>query len=101
MIAVGDLDAARRRYEQLGFEVRVGGEHDAIGTANLIVPFDDERYIELIGVRDAALARERLPEGVRFVELVDAFEEIPMIFVLRTDPLPDIRTRLAAAGIAT
>ncbi|TYB48188.1 VOC family protein [Actinomadura chibensis] len=101
MIAVADLDAAAERYRGLGFEVRPGGRHRALGTENAIIPFRAGRYIELIGMRDADAARRRLNEGDRFAALVDAHDELPMIFVLRAGDLADVRARLASAGIAT
>ncbi|TMR06933.1 VOC family protein [Actinomadura soli] len=100
MIAVADLDTAAARYRGLGFDVRAGGRHHALGTENVIIPFRAGRYIELIGVRDAVAARRRLNEGARFVELVDAYDEIPLIFVLRAGDLEDVRARLDSAGIA-
>jgi hypothetical protein len=101
MIAVANLDAAAQRYRDLGFEVRTGGEHESLGTANTIVPFAAGSYIELIGVRDREAARANMPEGPRFVDILEQYDEIPMIFVFRADRLADVSAQLASAGIGT
>ena len=100
MIGVADLDAASARWRTLGFEVRPGGEHDGLGTANAIVPFARRGYVELIGIRDAATTRAAMRDGERFVELVQAHQEIPLIFVLRADDLGAAQSALAGAGLA-
>ncbi|MER7007142.1 VOC family protein [Dactylosporangium sp. NPDC000555] len=101
MVAVADLEAAGERYRDLGFEVRTGGRHANLGTENLIIPFRRERYIELIAVRDVASTRRNLEQGDRFVDLLERYDELPMIFVLRVSDLPGVRARLDAADIAT
>lgn len=52
---VPDLDAAVRDYQALGFTVQPGGQHPQLGTHNAAWRLDT-RYIELIAVRDAAVA---------------------------------------------
>jgi hypothetical protein len=56
---VPDLDAAMRHYQALGFTVQSGGEHPQFGTHNAAWRLD-ARYIELIAVRDEAVARAGL-----------------------------------------
>ncbi len=53
---VPDLDAATQAYQGLGFTIQPGGEHPGLGTRNAAWRID-ARYIELITVHDAGLAR--------------------------------------------
>lgn len=53
VIAVGDLAAATRDYQALGFTVVPGGEHAGGVTHNALVAFDDGSYLELIAFRQA------------------------------------------------
>jgi catechol 2,3-dioxygenase-like lactoylglutathione lyase family enzyme len=56
---VPDLDAAVRDYQALGFTVQRAGQHPQFGTHNAGWRLD-ARYIELIAVRDEAVARAGL-----------------------------------------
>ena len=53
---VPDLDAAIRDYQAVGFTVQRAGQHPQFGTHNAVWRLDT-RYIELIAVRDEAVAR--------------------------------------------
>jgi hypothetical protein len=53
---VPDLDAAMRDYQALGFTVQRAGQHPQSGTHNAGWRLDT-RYIELIAVRNEAVAR--------------------------------------------
>lgn len=53
---VPDLDAAMQAYQGLGFTIQPGGEHPGLGTRNAAWRID-ARYIELITVHDAGVAR--------------------------------------------
>jgi catechol 2,3-dioxygenase-like lactoylglutathione lyase family enzyme len=53
---VPDLDAAMQAYQGLGFTIQPGGEHPGVGTRNAAWRID-ARYIELITVHDAGVAR--------------------------------------------
>lgn len=56
---VPDLDMAVRDYQALGFTVQRGGQHPQFGTHNAAWRLDT-RYVELIAVRDEAVARAGL-----------------------------------------
>jgi len=58
---VPDLDAAVRDYQALGFTVQRAGQHPHLGTHNAGWRLDT-RYIELIAVRDEAVARASFGE---------------------------------------
>lgn len=53
VIAVRDLDAARRSFERLGFTVAPSARHP-FGTANAVVQFGSS-YLELVSIHDAQL----------------------------------------------
>jgi len=53
LINVLDLEAARTRYQRLGFTATPRGRHPQWGTGNYCLMFDRD-YLELIGVVDAA-----------------------------------------------
>jgi catechol 2,3-dioxygenase-like lactoylglutathione lyase family enzyme len=53
---VPDLDAAVQAYRALGFTIQPGGEHPGVGTRNAAWRID-ARYVELITVHDAGVAR--------------------------------------------
>jgi hypothetical protein len=55
VLGVCDLDAARRRFEALGFLVLDGGVHPGLGTANRVIPLGDS-YLELLGIVDGDMA---------------------------------------------
>jgi catechol 2,3-dioxygenase-like lactoylglutathione lyase family enzyme len=59
---VPDLDTAMRDYQALGFTVRRAGQHPRFGLHNAGWRLDT-RYIELIAVRDEAVARAGLGPG--------------------------------------
>jgi catechol 2,3-dioxygenase-like lactoylglutathione lyase family enzyme len=53
MICVPDLEQGIDAYTRLGFDVRRGGIHPGRGTHNAIA-FNEEDYLEILSVRDAA-----------------------------------------------
>lgn len=56
VIFVNDLATATRDYENLGFTVTPGGEHERMGTHNALIAFEDDTYLELISWKDPAAA---------------------------------------------
>jgi len=58
LIAVEDLDAAIKTYQELGFEAFFGGEHPNHGTHNALVPISGGFYLELIAVKNPELASQ-------------------------------------------
>ncbi len=53
LIGVEDLEAARQRYERLGFRTTPRGRHIGWGTANYCIMFAND-YLELLGIVDPA-----------------------------------------------
>jgi catechol 2,3-dioxygenase-like lactoylglutathione lyase family enzyme len=53
MICVPDLERGIEQYKKIGFNIHPGGIHPGRGTHNAIA-FNDEDYVELLGIRDAA-----------------------------------------------
>jgi len=60
MICTPDLSQGVETYRRLGFNVQPGGVHPGKGTHNAIA-FNDEDYLELLAIRDAA--EERAANG--------------------------------------
>lgn len=53
VIAVSDLTRGVAQYRKLGFNIHPGGAHPGVGTHNAIA-LNQEDYIELLSIRDAA-----------------------------------------------
>lgn len=58
LIAVDDLVAASTVFQNLGFNVLVGGEHPRMGTHNALISLADGVYLELVGVKNPVLAQQ-------------------------------------------
>ena len=90
VIAVRDLEAALRSYEQLGFTVVRGGRHP-VGTHNVLISFADGSYIEIIAFyRDNPDHRwwKPLQKGEGLVD-----------FCMQTDDLAGDTAKLRGAGV--
>jgi hypothetical protein len=61
-ICVPDLQQGMAQFRKLGFNVNMGGVHVGKGTHNAIA-FNDEDYIELLGIRDAAEYQAAVNDG--------------------------------------
>lgn len=59
VIAVRDLDGARKTYERLGFTIPPRGRHPLWGTGNLCIMFEND-YLELRGVIDSSEYTKKL-----------------------------------------
>ncbi len=57
VLSLPDLDLARRRFVELGFNVNPVARHD-FGTENSIIPFSNGTFIEPLGVGDAASVKK-------------------------------------------
>jgi catechol 2,3-dioxygenase-like lactoylglutathione lyase family enzyme len=91
VIAVEDLEAARKSYTALGFTVVEGGRHTGIGTYNALIAFEDGSYLELIAFyepRDDHRWFAPLQKGQGLVD-----------FCLQTDDLPGDTVALRRAGV--
>ncbi len=91
VIAVPDLDTARRRYESLGFTVVPGGRHP-VGTHNALVAFADGSYLELIAFYEPNPAHKWWEPLRRGGGLVD--------YCMRTDDLLGDTVAFRRAGVA-
>ncbi len=90
VIAVRDLDTARRSYEELGFTVVPGGRHP-VGTHNALVAFQDGSYLELIAFYEPSPAHKWWEPLQRGGGLVD--------FCMQTDDLPGDTAAFRRAGV--
>lgn len=90
VIVVSDLDQAARDFGDLGFTVVPGGRHP-VGSHNVLIPFADGSYVEIIAFyRKAADHRwwDPLQDGERLVD-----------YCLQTDDLRGDTNKLRAAGV--
>jgi len=62
MICVPDLREGIAAYTRIGFDIHPGGVHTGQGTENAIA-FNDDDYLELLGVRDRAESLAASPGG--------------------------------------
>jgi hypothetical protein len=90
VIVVNDLESAAHDYQQLGFTVVPGGRHP-VGSHNVLIPFGDGSYLEIIAFyREATDHRwwDPLETGERLVD-----------YCLRTDDLRGDTQKFREAGI--
>src|SRR5204862_6781240 len=90
VVAVPDLDVARKSYEALGFTVVPGGRHP-IGTHNALIAFADGAYLELIAFFEPNAQHrwyQRLQQGGGFID-----------YCLQTDDLAGDVRAFRAAGV--
>lgn len=91
VIVVHDLQQAAQDYEQLGFTVIPGGKHP-VGSHNVLVPFSDGSYLEIIAFYREAMDHrwwQPLQKGERLVD-----------FCMQTDDLGSDTRKLRQSGVA-
>ena len=91
IFGVTDLDAATARFRAMGFDVRDGGVHPGVGTANRVIPLGAQ-YLELLGVVSPELARES--EYGRSLLTAIADGDRLVRWSLKTDAIEDVAVRL-------
>ena len=91
VIAVPDLDVARRSYEALGFRVVPGGRHP-VGTHNALIAFADGAYVELIAFYETNPAHKWWTPLQKGGGLVD--------YCMQTDDLLGDTAAFRKAGVA-
>ena len=98
IVAVHDLDAVARRYdEEFGLASVAGGRHPGHGTGNRIIPLGSS-YIELMAVvdRDEASAS---PLGSWMERRLAEVGEAPAALCLRTDDIEAAAQRTGRASL--
>jgi hypothetical protein len=99
VIAVPDPDAAAADFEAaLGLAATGGGRHEQAGTFNRLI-FLGDTYIELMGVRDRALASSN-PIGAAALAALDAGTPGLVTWAIATDGARREVAALRAAGSA-
>ncbi|MCG5104814.1 VOC family protein [Oceanobacillus alkalisoli] len=79
---------AQQFVEQHNVIAIEGGRHEKWGTYNFLSYFQNDSYIEWLGVFDEALARKsNLPLVKKAVEFLDQGKRGPLTFALRTEHL--------------
>ena len=91
VIAVPDLEVAKKNYEALGFTVVAGGRHP-VGTHNALIAFTDGSYIELIAFYEANPSHKWWTPLQKGGGLVD--------FCMQTDDLLGDTAAFRKAGVA-
>ncbi len=97
LIAVEDMNGAMEAFRRLGFQVSSGGEHPRMGTYNALVPLSDGAYLELIGVKDGALA-EQFPNSRLVLRALGRENRIATFALVSNDLSADINA-LRARGL--
>ncbi len=91
IVGVVDLDAATKRFRNMGFDVLDGGIHPGIGTANRVITLGDE-YVELLGVVSRSEAREH-HYGRSLLRAISDGDRL-VRWSLRTDAIDEVAARL-------
>lgn len=88
-LGVADLDRAASQFRRLGFTVQHGGAHEGHGTHNAIA-WNQEDYIELLAIRDAAEYRAASRSGGSFEAFIAAGGGIHSIALASDDLDADV-----------
>ena len=94
MVVVNDLTQTIQDYSELGFNVKIGGEHAHRGSHNALITFQDGSYVELIAFR-----REPADKDNHWWEFLQAGEGL-VDYALNAEDLPAELHRLKAQGMA-
>ena len=94
VIPVRDLDAAERQFVRLGFRPTPRGRHSTnMGTANATVMFDDDTYVELLGVERPTASNAPMRSALER-------REGPVGLAFKTEDARAAAAEFAAAGLA-
>jgi len=92
MYVVTDLDAAARHIRfELGLDSYPGGEHVGLGTHNRVIPLGARQYVELMAVKDDAVAAGN-PVGRRVLQWLGEGEGL-RAWCLATDDIDAVAAR--------
>lgn len=94
VIAVNDLDAATRNFQDAGFTVVPGGEHHSGASANVLVAFQDGSYLEII-----AFTGDQPAKDAGWSDVLAESGEGLVDFALRTNDLDREVTDLTTRGL--
>jgi hypothetical protein len=102
MVAVRDLDvAAERMWREFGLEALPGGPHDDAGTAMMIVPLDDDQFLEVIAITDPQSShpvvewlRRSLAGGDRLLGLAIGVDDIAPHAARLSEPVFDLHRNM-------
>ena len=97
MICVPELQQGIAQYRRLGFTVHPGGDHPGKGTHNAIA-FNNDDYLELLAIRDAAEERAAAPWGPDLAGYIAAGGGIRYVIVQSDDLAADVAA-MRARGV--
>lgn len=88
-LGVADLEQGAAQFRRLGFNVQAGGVHEGRGTHNALA-WNNEDYIELLAIRDAAEYRAASRSGGSFEKFINAGGGIHAIALASDDLDADV-----------
>ncbi|MCE2999123.1 MAG: VOC family protein [Betaproteobacteria bacterium] len=97
-LGVADLEQGTAQLRRLGFHVQPGGVHEGRGTHNALA-WNDEDYLELLAIRDAAEYRAASRTGASFEAFIAAGGGIHSIALASDDLEADVAA-MRGRGIA-
>lgn len=88
-LGVASIEQGAMQLRRLGFNVQAGGVHQGRGTHNAIA-WNNEDYLELLAIRDAAEYRAASRSGGRFEQFINAGGGIHAIALASDDLEADV-----------